>query len=71
MNLILCSYLRVAKALEWIGHALSKRVDELEKVDESRLLTIVRMYAKRHWARYWHDKNIKINSRFDEQNILQ
>lgn len=35
--------LRVAKELEWTGHALSERVDELEKLDETRLLAIAGM----------------------------
>ena len=38
--------LRVAKELEWTGRELSSRIDELEKLDETRLLAIVGMYAQ-------------------------
>ena len=31
--------LRVAKDLQWIGNKLSERISELEKLDETRLLT--------------------------------
>ena len=51
--------LRVAKDLEWTGHELSERVDELEKLDETRLLAIVGMYAEKHRRKHWHDQNIK------------
>ena len=39
--------LRVATELEWTGHDLSKRVNDLEKLDEIRLLAIARMYAEK------------------------
>ena len=29
--------LRVAKSLDWTGHELSDRIDDLEKLDETRL----------------------------------
>ena len=53
--------LPVAKDLEWMGHALSERVDELEKLDEKRLLAISEMYAEKHQRKHWHDQNIKTN----------
>ena len=33
--------------LQWIGNELSKQVDELNKLDEMRLLAIAIMYAKK------------------------
>ena len=39
--------LSVAKNLEWTGHELSKRVEELERLDETRLLAIMGMYAEK------------------------
>ena len=51
--------LRVAKELEWPGHELSSRVDELEKLDETWLLAIAGMYAEKRRRKQWHDKNIK------------
>ena len=53
--------LRVAKELKWIGHELSKRVDELEQLDETRLLAVVDMYAEKRRQKHWHDQNIKTN----------
>ena len=40
--------LRVAKELEWMGHELFERVNELGYFDETLLLAIVFMYAKKH-----------------------
>ena len=37
--------LRVAKDLEWTRHKLSNRVEELEYLNETRLIAIVGMYA--------------------------
>ena len=51
--------LRVAKDLEWTGHELSERVDELEKLDETRLQAIAGMYAEKRRHKHWHDQNIK------------
>ena len=36
---------RLAKEFEWDGHKLSSRVEELEHLDQSRLMAIVGMYA--------------------------
>ena len=57
----LVSTLRVAKELSWIGHELSARVNELEKMDKTRLLAIAGMYTKKHCRKHWHDQNIKTN----------
>ena len=37
--------LRVAQEIGWAGHEFSSRVEELEKLDETRLVAIVGMYA--------------------------
>jgi len=48
--------LPVAKELEWIGHELSsRRVYELEQLDETRLLAIAGMYAEKCCCKHWHD----------------
>ena len=39
--------LRVAKQLDWTGHELSQRIDELEKLDEIRLLAIIGMCTEK------------------------
>ena len=39
--------LHVTKELEWTGHELSLWVDELENLDETLLLAIAGMYAKK------------------------
>ena len=42
---ILIPTLRVAKDLEWNRHELTERLDELEKLDETRLKAVASMYA--------------------------
>ncbi|MCO5567278.1 hypothetical protein L7F22_020968 [Adiantum nelumboides] len=39
--------LRVAKDLEWIGHELSERLEDLEKLDEQRLTAVAHIYAQK------------------------
>ena len=51
--------LRVAKELNWIGHELLDRVEQLEKLDETRLLAFVGMYAEKQRCKQWFDKNLK------------
>lgn len=51
--------LRVAKGLEWTGHELSKRIDNLERLDETRLQVIAGMYAKKRRQKRWHDKKVR------------
>ena len=55
--------LRVAQEIEWTGHELSNRVGELEKFDETRLATIVGMYALKRRQKQFHDYQI-ITKRF-------
>ena len=52
-----------------MGHELSERVDELEKLDETRLLAIARMYAEKCRRKHWHDQNIKTN-RFQQGDLV-
>ena len=42
-----------------MGHELSAWVEQLEKLDETRLLAFVGMYAKKCWRKQWFDKNLK------------
>lgn len=51
--------LRIAHDLEWTGHELSVRIDELKALDESRLLALVGMYAEKRRRKQWFDKNLK------------
>ena len=51
--------LRVAKDLQWTGHELLERINDLEKLDETRLLPIAGMYAEKRRRKHWHDQNIK------------
>ena len=38
---------------------MSERVKELERLDETRLLAIMGMYAEKRRRKHWHDQNIK------------
>ena len=51
--------LRVAKELNWTGHELSERVEQLEQLDEVRLLAVVGMYAEKKRRKHWHDQYVK------------
>ena len=51
--------LRVAKNLEWTGHELSDRLDNLEKLDEVRLRAVIGMYALKRRQKSFHDARIK------------
>ena len=51
--------LRVAKNLEWTGHDLSQRIDDLEKLDESCLMAIGHMYAQKRQQKQHHDLILK------------
>ncbi|MCO5570976.1 hypothetical protein L7F22_024707 [Adiantum nelumboides] len=39
--------LRVAKDLEWIGHDLSEQLENLEQLDEQRLIVVAHIYAQK------------------------
>ena len=47
--------LRIAKELEWTRHELSERIDELEKLDETRLKAIAGMYLLKHRQKQFHN----------------
>ena len=49
--------LRVSKELEWTGHELSKRVEELENNDEKRLQVLAGMYALKRRQKKFHDNH--------------
>ena len=61
--------LRVAKELEWNGHELSERIDQLEKLDETRLCAVAGMYAlKRHQKQFFDTK--VISKEFQEGDLV-
>ena len=51
--------LRVAQALEWTGHELSKQLEDLEKLDETRLWAVDGMYALKRRQKSFYDAKIK------------
>ena len=51
--------LRVAQTLEWTGHKLSKRLEDLEKLDETCLRAIDGMYAIKRRQKSFFDAKIK------------
>ena len=51
--------LRVAKKLKWTRHELLAHVEQLEKLDETKLLAFVGMYAEKCRRKKWFDKNLK------------
>ena len=51
--------LRVAKQLEWTGHKLSERIDDLEKLDEDRRIAVLGIYAEKRRMKSWHDTHVK------------
>ena len=50
--------LRVAKQLEWTGHELSERIEDIEELDEFRLRAIAGMYAQKRRLKQLHDPHI-------------
>ena len=61
--------LRVAKQLDWMGHELSQRVDELEKLDETRLLAVIGMHVEKRRQKQWFDRHVK-NGRLKEGDLV-
>ena len=51
--------LRVATKLEWTGHELSKRLEDLENLDETRFRAVMGMYALKQRQKSFHDAKIK------------
>lgn len=48
----------VAQKLEWTGHELFEHIDELEKLDETRLKAVADMYALKRRQKQFHDDHI-------------
>ena len=66
----LLSTLRLAKHLERIAHEFLAWVDELECIDETHLMAIIAIYAKKHRRKHLHDQNIpKVKFRVNEDKI--
>lgn len=51
--------LRVAQQLEWTGHELSNRLDDLEKLGETRLRAVAAIYAQKRRMKEFHDRHVK------------
>ena len=50
--------LRVAKTLKWNGQELSLRLEDLERLDKTKLTTVAHMYAQKRRTKAHHDKHI-------------
>ena len=50
--------LRVAKELNWTGHKLSERLEDLEKLNKTRLVAVHGMYALKRRHKKFHDSHI-------------
>ena len=61
--------LRVAKQLEWTGHELSARIEDIEKLDEFRLRAVAGMYAQKRRLKQFHDSHI-INKQFQKGDLV-
>lgn len=49
----------VAQKLEWNGHEFSKRLDEVENLDEIRLRAVSGMYTLKPRQKSFHDNHIE------------
>lgn len=52
--------LRVAKQLDWAGHELSHRIDDLEKLDETCLLAFMGINAEKRRQKQWFGQHVKV-----------
>ncbi|MCO5577035.1 hypothetical protein L7F22_030857 [Adiantum nelumboides] len=50
--------LRVAMDLDWTKHELSKRLEDLEKLDEQRLTTVAHNYAQKRKQKQFFDSHL-------------
>ncbi|MCO5551444.1 hypothetical protein L7F22_004947 [Adiantum nelumboides] len=50
--------LRVAKELEWTGHELSERLEDLEKLDEQTLTGVAHIYAQKRKQKQFFDSHL-------------
>ena len=48
----------MAKELEWTGHEMSSRLEEIEKLDEFRLRAVAGMYAQKRRLKKFHDAHV-------------
>ena len=53
----LITTLRVAKELNWTGHKLSKRLEDLAKLDKTCLAVVHGIYALKRWQKKFHDSH--------------
>ena len=51
--------LRVAQQLEWNGREFSNKLDKLERLDETKLIVVVSMYALKQRQKGLHHARIK------------
>lgn len=61
--------LRVAKELEWTGHELSQRIEELELLDEVRLKAVAGIYAQKRRQKQFYDAHVK-NKHFNKGDLV-
>ena len=61
--------LRVAKNLEWTGHELSTRIDQLEELGETRIRALVGMYPFKRRQKRFHDQKIT-SKEFQEGDLV-
>ena len=54
----LISTLCVAKELNWMGHKLSERLEEIEKLDETHLAIVHGVYALKRRQKKFLDSHI-------------
>ena len=55
---ILFSTLCVVKELNWTGHELSERLEDLKILDKTRLAAVHGMYALKQRQKKFHDSNL-------------
>ena len=51
----LMTTLRVATMVEWIGHELLQHLEDLERLDETRLMAFGHIYAQKRRMKQNHD----------------
>ena len=61
--------LRVARQLEWTGHELSERVEDIAKLDEFRMRAVAGMYAQKRRLKQFHDSHV-INKQFQKGDLV-
>ena len=45
--------------MEWNGHELSNRVDELERLGERRKMAVMGIYAEKSRQKHWYDSKVR------------